>query len=70
MSGDNRTRPWAAIHRDYKLTDADGKRWVLVLVEGVGTCLVPWEGLTEPDSRTPGQLPANGYTRGHDHNRR
>ena len=58
MSGDNRTRPWAAIHRDYKLTDADGKRWVLVLVEGVGTCLVPWE------------LPANGYTRGHDHNRR
>ena len=59
MSGDNRTRPWAAIHRDYKLTDADGKRWVLVLVEGVGTCLVPWEG-----------LPASGYTRGHDHNRR
>ena len=50
MSGDNRTRPWAAIHHDYKLTDADGKRWVLVLVEGVGTCLVPWEGLTEPDS--------------------
>ena len=50
MSGDNRTRPWAAIHRDYKLTDADGKRWVLVLVDGVGTCLVPWEGLTEPDS--------------------
>ena len=23
MSGDNRTRPWAAIHRDYKLTDAE-----------------------------------------------
>ena len=44
MSRDNRTRPCAAIHRDYKLTDADGKRWVLVLVEGVGTCLVPWEG--------------------------
>ena len=65
MSGDNRTRPWAAIHRDYKLTDADGKRWVLVLVEGVGTCLVPWEGLTEPET-----MPTNGYTRGHDHNRR
>lgn len=65
MSGDNRTRPWAAIHRDYKLTDADGKRWVLVLVEGVGTCLVPWEGLTERKT-----LPSSGYTRGHDHNRR
>ena len=65
MSGDNRTRPWAAIHRDYNLTDADGKRWVLVFVEGVGTCLVPRGGLTEPMT-----LPASGYTRGHDHNRR
>lgn len=50
MSGDNRTRPWAVIHRDYKLTDADGKRWVLVLVEGVGTCLVPWEGAKRVDT--------------------
>ena len=50
MSGDNRTRSWAAIHRDYKLTDADGKRWVLVLVEGVGTCLAPWEGAKHVDT--------------------
>ena len=44
MSGDNRTRPWRSIHRDYRYTDANGKRWVLVLVEGRGICLVPWEG--------------------------
>ena len=58
VSGDNRTRPWAAIHRDYKLTDADGKRWVLVLVEG--------GGLAQTNHRHPfdrtGQRPVESYS--------
>lgn len=37
-------RPWSSIHEDYRTVNADGSRWVIANIEGVGTCLVPWLG--------------------------
>lgn len=48
----NSRKPWGEIHRDYRMTDADGRRLVMEFVPGHGTCLVPWIG---PDRSTPGK---------------
>lgn len=66
MVNDNRTRPWHLIHDDFKTTNADGRRLVLVFEPGVGTCLVPWQGagsLTAHASAVSRTLARAGFDR-------